>query len=469
VDFDLRDLLEDLLMLFSERAASKGLELVCAVPPGMHTGYRGDPARLRQILTNLVGNAIKFTEHGEVVVQVRIVEESDAEVVLRCEVRDTGIGIAPENQERIFESFTQADSSTPRKYGGTGLGLPISKSLAEMMGGAIGVESELGKGSTFWFTVRVGAAQVRSSSSGESPVPSLTDSDAAARRRILVVEDNDVNQEVAKEMLQMIGCRVEVAKDGEEAVSATKEKVYDLVLMDCQMPVMDGFEATAVIRRNETRDDSSARLPIIALTADAVEGDRERCLAAGMDDYLAKPFTQGELRSILEKWLLPRPNLATQAHPAAAAGQQAAKTTKSAGVPSSCSSESSVADAPPIDRRALMNIAALQRPGTPPILSKVISMYLQSSNEVLEKLRLAVQQGDADATRQAAHALKSTSGNVGARRLAFLSKQLEDAGRTNSVEKAGPLLERIKTEHGRVVAVLRGELAGVVNEQSGSS
>jgi CheY-like chemotaxis protein len=239
--------------------------------------------------------------------------------------------------------------------------------------------------------------------------------------------------------------------------------------MDCQMPVMDGFDATAVIRCNETRDGSSGRLPIIALTADAVEGDRDRCLAAGMDDYLAKPFTQGELRSILEKWLLPRPGLARQAHTAAAADQRAANTTKTAEMPVSCSPETVVAGEPPIDRRALMNIAALQQPGTPPILSKVISMYLQSSNEVLEKLRQAVKQGDADATRKAAHTLKSTSANVGARQLAFLSKQLEDAGRTNSMEKAGPLLDPIKTEHGRVVAVLQGELAGVASGQSGSA
>jgi signal transduction histidine kinase/ligand-binding sensor domain-containing protein/DNA-binding response OmpR family regulator len=597
VDFDLRDLLEDLVMLLSERAASKGLELVCAIPPGMHTDYRGDPARLRQILTNLVGNAIKFTERGEVVVEAGIAEESDGEAVLRCAVRDTGIGIAPENQARVFNSFTQADSSTTRKYGGTGLGLSISKSLAEMMGGTIGVESELGKGSTFWFTVRlrkstksavlpqrlllqemhlqalivddnptnreilrhelaawnmstssansaaqaldmlraastrmepfdlaiidwhmpdmdglelartikadpatrdvhlillssvlydydakqlrgagiehylirpvrqsqlcdciancVGAARMRSraSSTKEPPVTSLADSAAPLRRGILVVEDNAVNQELTKEMLEMIGCRVEIAKDGEEAVGAVKEKAYDLVLMDCQMPVMDGFEATAVIRRNETRDRSKIRLPIVALTADAVEGDRERCLAAGMDDYLAKPFTQGELRSVLEKWLLPRPTLARQPHPAAGTDEKASESAKTAEMPVPSSPQA----------------VALQRPGSPPILPKVISLYFQSSSELLEKLRQALERGDADTTRKAAHTLKSSSANLGARQLASLSKELEDVGRTNSMEKAGFLLDQIKTEHGRVVAVLQGELEGVANAQSGST
>ena len=611
VGFDLRELLEDWVMLLSERAANKGLELVCAIPPGMHTGYRGDPARLQQILTNLVGNAIKFTERGEVVVRAGIAEESESEALLRFEVCDTGIGIAPENQARVFSSFTQGDGSTTRKYGGTGLGLAISRTLAEIMGGAIGVESELGKGSTFWFTVRlpksmnsevlpqrfslremrlqvlivdhnptnreilrheleawnisthsangaaqalemlraasarkkpfnlaiidrdtpdmdglelagiiksdpsirdvhlilmssvlddydakqlsgagiehylmrparksqlfdciancVGPAQMRSWASppDEPPVASLAESVAPLRRHILVVEDNDVNQEVTKGMLEMIGCRVEISKDGKQAVGAVKETAYDLVLMDCQMPVMDGFEATRVIRHGENCDGSGIRLPIVALTADVVEGDREQCLAAGMDDYLAKPFTQGELRSVLEKWLLPRPDVANRAHPAAGdekppRGRETAEMLVSR-------SPQGVAEVPPIDHRALMNIAALQRPGSPPILAKVISMYFQSSTELLERLRQALKQRDADATRKAAHALKSSSANLGATQLASLTKELEDAGRSNSMEKAWPLLDRINTEHGRVVAVLEEELAGVANARSGSA
>jgi signal transduction histidine kinase/DNA-binding response OmpR family regulator/HPt (histidine-containing phosphotransfer) domain-containing protein len=609
VDFDLRDLLEDLIMLLSERASNKGLELVSALPPDMPTAYRGDPARLRQILTNLLGNALKFTERGEVVVRAGIAGESESEAVVRLEVRDTGIGIAPENQARIFDSFTQADGTTTRKYGGTGLGLAISKNLAEMMGGTIGVESEPGRGSTFWFTVRLqkstksgvlrqgrllqemhlqalivdnnstnreilkrelaawnistnganGAAQalemlreaytkrkpfdlaiidlhmpdmdglalarvikadpaireihlillssvlhnydakqlseggiqchlvkpVRQSqlfdaladcvgasrkqcqalSTEEPPITSPADRDAPLRSRILVVEDNAVNQEVTKEMLEIMGCRVEIAKNGSDALDDVKEKAYDLVLMDCHMPVMDGFEATAVIRRNEIRDRSKTRLPIVALTADAVEGDRERCLAAGMDDYLAKPFTQGDLRSILEKWLLPGPNLAKHPHPAAGDVEKASETAKGAEMPVSCSPQD-VADETPIDHRALMNIAALQRPGSPPILQKVISLYFQSSGELLEKLRQGLEQGDADTTRRAAHTLKSSSANLGARQLASLSQELEEAGRTNSLERTGALLDRIETEYRRVAAVLQGELEGAANGQS---
>jgi CheY-like chemotaxis protein len=304
--------------------------------------------------------------------------------------------------------------------------------------------------------------QVRSSSTGGTPATSGADSVEPLRRRVLVVEDNDVNQEVAKGMLELIGCRVEIAKDGDEAVGAVKEKAYDLVLMDCHMPVMDGFEATAVIRRNETRNGSSAHLPIIALTADAVEGDRERCLAAGMDDYLAKPFTQDELRSILEKWLLPRPGVAI--HPLRADGSDETPSKAGETVEMTVSSSPQApAGASHIDRRALTNIAALQRPGSPSILGKVISLYFHGSSGLLETLRQALGEGDAEAIRKAAHTLKSSSANLGARMLASLSSQLEAAGRANSVDQVGPLLDSIKAEHGQVIAELERELAGVAN------
>jgi CheY-like chemotaxis protein len=315
----------------------------------------------------------------------------------------------------------------------------------------------------------VGAAQMRSRASSvmQSTAAPPADKTASLRCRILVVEDNAVNQEVTKVMLEMMGCRAEIAKDGVEALDAVKERAYDLVLMDCQMPVLDGFEATAVIRHNETRGRSKARLPIVALTADAVDGDRERCLAAGMDDYLAKPFSQGELRSMLEKWLLPRPSLEKQPLSGAGTVEKAAETTRTAEMPVSSPTQA-MAGEPLIDTRALMNIAALQRPGAPPILPKLISLYFQSSSVLLEKLRQALAEGDADTTRRAAHSLKSSSANLGAVQLASLSKELEDAGRTNSLEKAGPLFEQIRTGHGRVVAALQAELAGVANAQSGS-
>jgi CheY-like chemotaxis protein len=316
----------------------------------------------------------------------------------------------------------------------------------------------------------VGAAPRRSPAPclEEPRVAFLADKAGSLRGRILLVEDNAVNQEVTKEMLRMMGCRVDVAEDGGEAVNAVKDKAYDLVLMDCHMPAMDGFEATAVIRREEASDSSKTHLPIVALTADAVEGDRERCLAAGMDDYLAKPFTQDDLHSVLQKWLLPRPGLAKQAHPAAGSAKNVSQTAKTAELPVSCSPQA-VGGESRIDHRALASIAALQRPGAPPILPKVISSYFQSSSELMAKLRQAVEKGDAEATRQAAHSLKSSSANLGAKQLASLSKELEDAGRSRSMQNTGPLWERIKTEHGRVVAALQEELTGAANAQVGNA
>ena len=274
----------------------------------------------------------------------------------------------------------------------------------------------------------------------------------------------------------MFGCSVQIARDGEEAVRAIKESAYDLVLMDCHMPVMDGFEATRVIRGNEGSDGVHERLPIVALTADAVKGDREQCLAAGMDDYLAKPFSQAELRSVLEKWLRHRQDAVRQAEQPGivmntgnplrgkegSGGWLADSASADHSLTLSPREEGSVGE-PTIDRHALRNIAALQRPGSPPVLPKVISMYLKSSGELLEKLARALEEGDAETTRRTAHTLKSSSANVGASRLASLSKQLEDAGRSNSLQKAGLLLEQIKAEHGQVVAALQEELEGVAN------
>jgi len=229
------------------------------------------------------------------------------------------------------------------------------------------------------------------------------------------------------------------------------------------MPDMDGFEATRAIRRNESREGTGRRLPIVALTADAVKGDREQCMAAGMDDYLAKPFTQRELRDILEKWS-PRPGATVLAHLAGGREEKAPKASGTADAPPADSSHTAVGT--PIDHRALANIAALQRPGSQPILSKVISLYFENSGDLLGKLRLAIEKGDADSTREAAHSLKSSSANVGATQLAFLSKELEAAARDHSMEKASPLWEQIKREHGRVVAALQCELDGVANARS---
>jgi len=432
-DFDLRTAIEDVTQLFAPHAQDKGIELLCALPPDFSGEVRGDAGRIRQVLTNLVSNAVKFTERGEVVIEARPIGESPVYLTTRLSVRDTGIGIAPDRYQAIFESFTQADGSTTRKYGGTGLGLTISRQLVELMGGRLGLDSEPGQGSTFWFdlsfpksakpanaelasrdilaglhvlivddnatnrlilektldawgcrpvcvpsgeaalaTLRRGldddpfrlivldmhmpdmdgaqtAALVRRdprfaavpllllSSLGHlqaarqlgfagvmtkpvrqatlldtlltllggrsAPIPAKPSESRLPRvtegLRVLLAEDNRVNRTVAVRLLSRLGCMVDTAEHGREAVEAMTRVAYDIVLMDVQMPIMDGFEATAAIRRLENTGD---RVPIIALTAHAMQGDRERCLEAGMDDYLAKPVTLTALAEKLARW-----------------------------------------------------------------------------------------------------------------------------------------------------------------------
>ena len=456
LDFDVHTTVEDILGLLGERAYAKGLELTCLVQAGVPTALRGDPGRLRQILVNLIGNAVKFTEQGEVVVTVSMDDEADERTTagsgssyrtLRFEVSDTGVGISPEQQAKLFQPFTQADGSTTRKYGGTGLGLAICKQLVEMMGGKIGVNSTAGRGSTFWFTSRfnlrpegtqtplplhaalrgsrilivgdhvtnwrvlehclrgkgvayesaedgyqalerlrnaagrqthfdvaildmqmpgmdglelarriksdpeisatrlvlltsvgqrgdASAAQgagiaayltkpirqsllyeclslVLADSSGAAPsvtqptAPlitrhSLAEVRARSRGRILVAEDNPVNQKVAVKMIEKLGYRVDIAGNGREAVAASERIPYDLVLMDYHMPEMDGFEATMKIRAREL---GVRHIPIIAMTANAMQEDRDRCMAVGMDDFLSKPVTSKSLAAVLDRWL----------------------------------------------------------------------------------------------------------------------------------------------------------------------
>jgi signal transduction histidine kinase/CheY-like chemotaxis protein len=288
--FDLLKTIENTLDIVSARASSKGIELVTTVPPGVPTGLRGDPGRLRQILVNLVDNAIKFTETGEVVVRVGKQSESETDTVLKFSVQDTGIGIAPEVLGRLFQAFSQADDSTTRRYGGSGLGLTIAKRLAEMMKGEIGVESRLGEGSTFWFTARF----------------EKVDTELVETHRGDLSEDNLINQQVALAQLQKLGYKADVVANGLEVLDALQSTEYDIVFMDCQMPEMDGYEATRVIRKREQAAGSGSvpRSPvhIIAVTANALVGDREKCLQAGMNDYISKPIRVRELQAVLYRW-----------------------------------------------------------------------------------------------------------------------------------------------------------------------
>jgi signal transduction histidine kinase/integral membrane sensor domain MASE1/CheY-like chemotaxis protein len=303
LDFDIADVVKGAVNLLQPRAETKRLELIHFIAEDVPRALVGDATRLRQILLNLMGNAIKFTDHGSVTVRVRKEAETKTHATLRLSVSDTGIGIPADQQRKLFRAFVQGDSSTSRKYGGTGLGLAISSRLAELMGGQIEIESATGKGSTFWTCLRFAkpAFAGTAASAGRPSIAGAAASAAKPRKkmRILVAEDGAVNQRVIVLQLEQLGYTAEVVNDGLEAIEAFQGAAYDLVFMDCQMPRMDGYGATAAIRRWEA---PGQRVPIVAMTANAMKGDREKCLAAGMDDHLPKPITIESLEGILARW-----------------------------------------------------------------------------------------------------------------------------------------------------------------------
>jgi CheY-like chemotaxis protein len=582
VDMDLRRTIEDVVDLLAERAHSKGLELACSIPADLVTHVRGDPLRLGQILTNLVGNAIKFTDQGSVVIRVASVEETAKKATMRFEVSDTGAGISLEAQSRIFDEFSQADGSTTRKHGGSGLGLAISKELVEMMGGNIHVESALGAGSTFWFTgtfekqeaqgaaqdvrtapmgmltgVRAlivesstanrGILQAQMSNWGMSNRVAATPeqaldllSQAAARgasydiaimdlglpgmdtldlarqirsrndlgrvrlvmltRRqadvrsareagvdaclakpvrqtmlyeclvnvmagqaqeavaapavsepakvpagmrgnILLVEDNLINQQVALGILQIQGYNVTVANHGREALDAHAQGAFDLILMDCHMPEMDGFEATREIRGRE-RASPGRHVPIIALTANAMAQDREACLNAGMDDHLSKPFSMLTLQEMLNRWTPKTPQAESTASAPAPAAQAARAAANSTQV---------------IDRQVLDQLGKVRTNGKPELLTRVIKLYLVESPKLIQKLKQAANAANAPEMASQAHSLKSSSANVGAKVLSRYCEDLEQSARRADTEEARRILAKVESEHGSVQAALKAE------------
>ncbi|NJD88636.1 MAG: response regulator [Betaproteobacteria bacterium] len=572
VDFAPLAVLEDVAELLAARAQAKGLELVVRAEDDAPAWVNGDPHRLRQILLNLVGNAIKFTDSGEVVVRcLRETSAAGSPGRLRFEVSDTGIGIPPEKKARLFQAFAQADGSTTRRFGGTGLGLVIAKELAQLMGGDIDVRSETGFGSTFWFTIDVSAPlapavavpalhslagrralvvddnatargvlehlargwgmEVTAAADGVQaleqlreavdrgrpfalalvdlamprmsgvtlvraiktdralaslPVVMLTslgreEEIATARQcgacaclgkpvrrdemrqviveamfpasaarpagpavaaskpqlvgRVLLAEDNPVNQAVAVGMLESLGLAVDLAANGLEAVDRFAHGRYDAILVDCQMPEVDGYAATSEIRRREQA--TNHRVPIVALTANALEGDREVCIAAGMDDYVAKPFSREQLLAVLSRWL-PAPGAAP-----APAAQAAAPADPGE---------------PPVNPRALDAIRALGGAGSQALVRKVILAFLDDAPPALARMHAAAQAQDAAELRRVAHGMKSASANVGAERLSRLCKALEAAGGSGRAEGNATLLEEADAELGRVVDALRAEL-----------
>ena len=313
IDFSLADVLRNFSNLIVDKATAKGLKLAFEVGPDVPDALVGDPLRLGQVLINYGNNAVKFTERGSIHVRVRVVERTEAEVSLRFEVEDTGIGLSAEQQQLLFQSFQQADASISRQYGGTGLGLAISSRLTALMGGSVGVESRLGEGSTFWFSARLGlgvAARPPAGGPAHKSQAAMLADDALPPfngQRVLVVDDNEVNLMIAGELLSQAGLQVETAENGAQALEWVQRGDFDLVFMDVHMPGMDGLETVRRWRAME----GSTRTPVIALTANVLEQTRQECMSAGMDDFVAKPVAKAVLAAVVARWLPQARGLAT--------------------------------------------------------------------------------------------------------------------------------------------------------------
>lgn len=454
IEFNLRDTVALSVEMLAKRAQAKGIEMTSLVNSELPAFLCGDPGRLRQILTNLICNAVKFTQKGEVAVNVSKESETKKHIVARFEIRDTGIGISDDAQRKLFGAFVQADGSTTRKYGGTGLGLAISKQLVKLMGGEINVESKPGEGSTFWFTARFEkhllSAGKESNGTASLAGMRIPNNEHLTRRikqaslnvaknrvkgkaskvRVLVVEDNAINREVALNQLKVLGYLPDAVFNGEEAVEALKKEKYAVVLMDCQMPEMDGFEATAEIRRLEGNSNHTI---IVAMTANAMEGDREKCLAAGMDDYLSKPVKLETLHQKLEQWIV-SPEMKIEVSPEESNGHSPEETSEI------------------VDLSVLTDLANLQQPGKPNLVNKLIKLFIEGANKNLSALRKAVAEDDPAAIKREAHSIKGSAGNIGARQMAALSKELEQKAHLNAEAKI--LTSQLECEFKKVVKVL---------------
>lgn len=590
IDFNLQQLVDDVAQLLAPRAHAKRLELAVLIEQDCHVDLNGDPNRLRQVLTNLVANAIKFTDEGEVVIRTSTMSTANTSEILRVAVIDSGIGISLDSQQRLFRPFSQADSSTTRKYGGTGLGLAISKELIELMGGELQCESELGVGSTFSFSVELqrstsrqpdigsidtetlkgyrllviddnatnraivanqarnwgmasdsaasgaeGIAILRAALEQKKPydivvldmhmpdingleVARLIQQDLQLRdlrmimltsvgisgdalmawergisayltkptrqtdlyrtfikvlgfsrhkdskpiistysafnqvvqcdAAVLVVEDNSINQLVAGAMLKNFGCRVDLVDNGLEALKAIAGKSYDLVLMDCQMPEMDGYQATMAIRAREKATGVEKGICIVALTAHALAGDRERCLTVGMNGYMSKPFKREQLQHTLRQFC------PDKIQPEGAAAQERRATGEPNSVSPALPGNQERENCPAVDMSVLAGLQVLQIEGEPSIVQQVVNAYLQESESLVNSLSGCYKAGNKEGLRMAAHSLKSSSANVGAIQLSVICRRLEAQCATDMTEDVGDLMISIEKEFVQVQEIL---------------
>jgi two-component system, sensor histidine kinase and response regulator len=441
-DLELDDLMHKVAGLIAEKAQAKGLELVVDCDAACGMLLRGDQTRLSQALLNYATNAVKFTERGSIVLRARTVEKTDADVLVRFEVQDTGTGIPEEIQSRLFEAFEQADGSITRRYGGTGLGLAITRRLAEMMQGEAGAESSVGQGSCFWFTARLALDSKRATRSSEGllqggavPAGPLT-SDSAVHQilrqyhqgaRILLAEDDPINQEVALELIQRVGLRVDLASDGAQAVAMVERATYDLILMDMQMPIMDGLAATGNIRALPGRQS----LPIIAMTANAFGDDRKRCLDAGMNDHLGKPVDPDALYAALLSWIPER-------SVSPAASEDILPETRLAGIPG-----------------LRVEIGLRNVGGQVPTYERLLRQYANTHADDMRMLREHLAAGATADARRIAHTLKGVAGALGATQVQNLAERLDAAIREQEpLPDIMRLAGRLETEQAALTAAL---------------
>jgi len=433
--FDLHILIEEIRSMMSVQIKD-GVEFQVEIKPDTPRTVQGDPGRIRQILFNLVSNALKFTEQGHVKIGVETISKTDNQCEFRVFVEDTGIGIPEDKQDYIFDKFNQAEESTARKFGGTGLGLAICSSLVEKMDGEIGVDSTPGKGSTFWFTMLLPLADAQDIENNECHKDKAgLENIQFDKPQILLAEDNGTNLLIATEILEQYGCIVTPAGNGSEAASLTIKQKFDLIFMDCQMPEMDGYEATAAIRKHEAKSGCDTT-PIIAFTANAMKGDREKCLDAGMDDYVSKPVRKEDIASVLRKWL----------H----------EDQKKIGIEITLQKDREAS----IDHDAFAEIKELMG-------EKFVSMidkYLVNSAKHIKEIETGIANNDACMVENAAHPLRSSSVYMGARTVSELAEHIEyEAGMINnsgteSLTSLSPTLEKLQTSFVEFEIILKKEV-----------